>query len=92
MAGQPEITHKRVLKIAVPVVLSNATVPFFGFDLLANPVVLTLGTFQGVAGREALAVPVPAGIGYVTLFSQIVAGSPAGAVSGVSNFSLTIAQ
>ena len=72
--------------------LSNATVPFFGFDLLANPVVLTLGTFQGVAGREALAVPVPAGIGYVTLFSQIVAGSPAGAVSGVSNFSLTIAQ
>jgi MATE family multidrug resistance protein len=27
---QPEITHRRVLKIAVPVVLSNATVPILG--------------------------------------------------------------
>ena len=72
--------------------LSSVTAPFFGYNLLANPVVLTVGTFQAPVGREQLSVPIPPGLGPVTIFSQLLEGSPAGAVSGVSNLSLTILQ
>ena len=50
------VTHRRVLKIAIPIVLSNATVPLLG-------VVDT-----GVVGQLGLAAPIGAvGIGAVTL-------------------------
>ncbi len=51
-----ELTHKRVLKIAIPIVLSNATVPILG-------VVDT-----GVVGQMGLAAPIGAvGIGAIIL-------------------------
>ncbi len=50
------ITHKRVLKIAVPIVLSNATVPILG------------AVDTGVVGQMGLAAPIGAvGIGAVIL-------------------------
>ncbi|WP_226779397.1 MATE family efflux transporter [Oceaniglobus trochenteri] len=56
MAEAAAITHRRVLKIAVPIVLSNATVPILG-------VVDT-----GVVGQIGLAAPIGAvGIGAVVL-------------------------
>lgn len=72
--------------------LTNATSPLQGFGVLANPVLLSFGVFSGPTGIEGLSVPVPPGIGYVTLFTQIVEGAAGGVVTGVSNFSLTIAQ
>ena len=51
-----EITHRRVLKIAVPIVLSNATVPILG------------AVDTGVVGQMGLAAPIGAvGIGAVIL-------------------------
>jgi len=53
-----EITHGRVLKIAVPIVLSNATVPILGL------------VDTGVVGQIGLAAPIGAvGIGAVILSS-----------------------
>ena len=48
MTGQPEITHKRVLKVAIPVVLSNATVPILG------------AVDVGVVGQMGEAIPIGA--------------------------------
>ena len=56
MAETGAITHKRVLKIAVPIVLSNATVPILG------------AVDTGVVGQLGLAAPIGAvGIGAVIL-------------------------
>lgn len=56
MADTGAITHKRVLKIAVPIVLSNATVPILG------------AVDTGVVGQMGLAAPIGAvGIGAVIL-------------------------
>ena len=53
---QAEITHARVLKIAVPIVLSNATVPILG------------AVDTGVVGQMGTAAPIGAvGIGAVIL-------------------------
>ncbi|MFW8634161.1 MATE family efflux transporter [Cribrihabitans pelagius] len=53
-----EITHSRVLKIAVPIVLSNATVPILG------------AVDTGVVGQMGMAAPIGAvGIGAVILAS-----------------------
>ncbi|MFU1683343.1 MATE family efflux transporter [Phaeobacter piscinae] len=54
--GAKPITHKRVLKIALPIVLSNATVPILG------------AVDTGVAGQMGQAAPIGAvGIGAVIL-------------------------
>lgn len=57
MGGAPnEVTHSRVLKIAIPIVLSNATVPILG------------AVDTGVVGQLGLAAPIGAvGIGTVIL-------------------------
>ncbi len=53
-----EITHRRVLKIALPIVLSNATVPLLG------------AVDTGVVGQLGLAAPIGAvGVGAVVLAS-----------------------
>jgi MATE family multidrug resistance protein len=53
---QTEITHARVLKIAVPIVLSNATVPILG------------AVDTGVVGQMGTAAPIGAvGLGAVIL-------------------------
>ena len=50
------LTHRRVLKIALPIVLSNATVPILG------------AVDTGVVGQMGLAAPIGAvGIGAVVL-------------------------
>ncbi len=52
----PDVTHKRVLKIALPIVVSNATVPILG------------AVDTGVVGQAGLAAPIGAvGIGAVIL-------------------------
>ncbi|HHB80682.1 MAG TPA: MATE family efflux transporter, partial [Aliiroseovarius sp.] len=51
-----KLTHKRVINIAIPIVLSNATVPILG------------AVDTGVVGQMGLAVPIGAvGIGAVIL-------------------------
>ncbi len=56
MADKGEITHRRVLVIAGPIVLSNATVPILGI------------VDTGVVGRMGLAAPIGAvGIGAITI-------------------------
>ncbi len=56
IASAEEITHRRVLKIALPIVLSNATVPILG------------AVDTGVVGQMGLAAPIGAvGIGAVIL-------------------------
>ncbi|MEE3072543.1 MAG: MATE family efflux transporter, partial [Pseudomonadota bacterium] len=53
-----EVTHRRVLKIAAPIVLSNATVPILG------------AVDTGVVGQMGLAAPIGAvGVGAVMLTS-----------------------
>ena len=53
-----ELTHRRVLKIAIPIVLSNATVPILG------------AVDTGVVGQMGLAAPIGAvGIGAIILAS-----------------------
>lgn len=55
-AGQPALTHRRVLKIALPIVLSNATVPILG------------AVDVGVVGQLGEAAPIGAvGLGAVIL-------------------------
>ncbi|UWQ73178.1 MATE family efflux transporter [Leisingera sp. M658] len=55
-SADTDITHKRVLKIALPIVLSNATVPILG------------AVDTGVVGQMGLAAPIGAvGIGAVIL-------------------------
>ncbi len=52
----PALTHRRVLKIALPIVLSNATVPILG------------AVDTGVVGQLGLAAPIGAvGIGAITI-------------------------
>ncbi|MBU0643477.1 MAG: MATE family efflux transporter, partial [Alphaproteobacteria bacterium] len=52
------LTHKRVLKIAIPIVLSNATVPILG------------AVDTGVVGQMGLAAPIGAvGVGAIILAS-----------------------
>ncbi|MGH1464964.1 MAG: MATE family efflux transporter [Cognatishimia sp.] len=48
MSHQPQVTHRRILKIALPVVLSNATVPILG------------AVDVGVVGQMGQAVPIGA--------------------------------
>ncbi|WP_158968702.1 MATE family efflux transporter [Chachezhania sediminis] len=56
ITGPGDITHRRVLKIALPIVISNATVPILG----------TVDT--GVVGQMGLAAPIGAvGIGAIIL-------------------------
>lgn len=56
MADKGEITHRRVLVIAGPIVLSNATVPILGI------------VDTGVVGQMGLAAPIGAvGIGAITI-------------------------
>ena len=56
MSQQAEITHRRVLKIAVPIVLSNATVPILG------------AVDVGVVGQMGEAAPIGAvGMGAIIL-------------------------
>lgn len=58
MIAPPKITHARVLKIALPIVLSNATVPLLG------------AVDTGVVGQLGLAAPIGAvGLGAVVLAS-----------------------
>ncbi len=57
-AAQPALTHRRVLAIAVPIVLSNATIPLLG------------AVNTGVVGQLGLAAPIGAvGLGAVVLAS-----------------------
>lgn len=58
MSIGPRLTHRRVLKIAVPIVISNATVPILGL------------VDTGVVGQMGLAAPIGAvGIGAIVLGS-----------------------
>ena len=58
MASDPPISHRRVLRIALPIVLSNATVPLLG------------AVDTGVVGQLGLAAPIGAvGLGAVVLAS-----------------------
>ena len=55
-APRDELTHRRVLKVAVPIVISNATVPILG------------AVDTGVVGQMGLAAPIGAvGIGAIIL-------------------------
>lgn len=57
-AAAPEVTHRRILHIAVPIVLSNATVPILG------------AVDTGVIGQMGLAAPIGAvGLGAIVLTS-----------------------
>ena len=57
-AVQGRLTHRRVLNIAVPIVISNATVPILG------------AVDTGVVGQMGLAAPIGAvGIGAIILTS-----------------------
>ena len=57
-AGQAAITHRRILRIAAPIVLSNATVPILG------------AVDTGVVGQLGLAAPIGAvGLGAIILAS-----------------------
>ena len=57
-AGTKAVTHARVMKIALPIVLSNATVPLLG------------AVDTGVVGQLGLAAPIGAvGLGAVILAS-----------------------
>ena len=58
-AGTKAVTHARVMKIALPIVLSNATVPLLG------------AVDTGVVGQLGLAAPIGAvGLGAVILPDQ----------------------
>ncbi|MFT4513992.1 MAG: hypothetical protein ACI89X_003708 [Planctomycetota bacterium] len=72
--------------------ISTVTTPLQGFDLIANPLVLTFGTFSGPVGIESFSVPVPPGLGPLQFFFQALESTPAGSVTGVSNFAMTILQ
>lgn len=72
--------------------ISTATVPLQGFPLMASPLVLSFGTFSSPLGIESFSVPVPPGLGLLQLFFQVLESTPAGSVTGVSNFGMTLLQ
>jgi len=72
--------------------LTPTTSPFQGFDLLASPLLLTLGVFNNPIGIESLSLPVPPGIGPLQFYLQVLEGNASGAATGVSNLTLTILQ
>ena len=59
LAARDVVTHRRVLKIALPIVISNATVPILG--AVDTGVVGQLGAAPpiGAAGLGALILPAP---------------------------------
>ncbi|MFN3240023.1 MAG: M12 family metallo-peptidase [Planctomycetota bacterium] len=68
------------------------TAPLQGFDLLANPLLLSFGTFSAPLGIENWSVPVPAGLGVLQFYFQVLEGDPSGVATGVSNLTTTILQ
>jgi hypothetical protein len=72
--------------------LTSTTSPFQGFDLLANPLLLTSGAFSGPLGIQSLPIPVPAGIGPLQFYMQILEANGAAAATGVSNLTVTLLQ
>ena len=72
--------------------ITTATAPLQGFPLMANPLVLTFGTFSSPIGIESFSVPVPPGLGVLQFFFQVLESTPAGSVTGVSNFGMTLLQ
>lgn len=56
--------------------ISNIQTPFQGFPLLVNPLLLTAGVFSGPLGIETLPAPVPAGLGLLIFYSQILEADP----------------
>lgn len=66
--------------------ITNIQVPFQGFPLLLNPLLLTAGVFNGPLGIESLPVPVPGGLGLLIFYSQVLEANPtATAATGTSN-------
>ncbi len=49
---------------------------FQGFPLIVNPLLITAGVFSGPLGIESLPAPVPAGLGLLIFYSQILEGHP----------------
>jgi hypothetical protein len=72
--------------------ITTATAPLQGFPLMASPLVLTFGTFSSPIGIESFSVPVPPGLGVLQFFFQVLESTPAGSVTGVSNFGMTLLQ
>ncbi len=72
--------------------ITAATSPVQGFDLLANPLVLSFGTYSGPLGLQNVSVPVPPGLGLLQFFLQVLESTPQGQVTGVSNLTTTILQ
>jgi len=72
--------------------LTSTTSPFQGFDLLANPLLLTSGSFSAPLGIESLSVPVPPGIGPLQFYLQILEANGTPAATGVSNLTVTLLQ
>jgi hypothetical protein len=69
---------------------TTAMAPVQGFNLLANPLVLSFGTFSAPLGIENVSVPVPPGLGILQFFFQVLESTPQGQVSGVSNLTTTV--
>jgi len=64
----------------------NTQVPFQGFPLLANPLLLTAGVFNGPLGIETVPIPVPPGLGLLIFYSQVLEADPTATnATGTSN-------
>jgi len=72
--------------------LSGATTPFQGLDLLNNPLLFHSGTFPQPLGIDSFSVPVPAGLGLLILFTQVLEGDLNGNATGVSNVRAIVLQ
>jgi hypothetical protein len=66
--------------------ISSATTPFQGYPLLNNSLLLTSGSFSQPLGINNLTVPVPAGLGLLIFFAQVLEADPSLPIAtGTSN-------
>jgi len=71
--------------------ITNTTTPFQGFPLLTPHMFLTAGVFSPPLGIENVSVPVPAGLGFLLFYLQILeADATLPQATGTSNVSVTI--
>jgi len=83
--GQP--AHQWFLMVG----LSNSTSPFLGHNLLNNSTVLSVGVFDTQWGFGSFSIPVPPGLGLLTVYSQVLeANSLTLSLTGTSEVGITI--
>lgn len=71
--------------------ITPAQTSFQGFPLLANPLLLTAGTFSSPLGINNLTLPVPPGIGTLIFYTQILEADPTMPVAtGTSNVRIIV--